>query len=187
MRSSAYAKTYRGMPPRNGLLAARIKHGDELWRLYVRKTERAAYIEWKLAIDGYAPHKGNYWFSWIVKEERLYSGRSRDVHIMRDGRPALYAMTMALVRELVMEYDDPRLLDSSFEPNLYDATPSTPGEPTKGMPGVGVGVAPTGSLSGSTPGTPSVPPPISGGVAGSRGAGDGAGSTTTGDPDEDLL
>jgi hypothetical protein len=158
---------------------ATIKHGAEVWQLYVRRGTRVAYIEWKLQAVGGVPHKAAYWFSWERKKERLYNGRTDDVELLQTGRPALYEIVLALVKERLMEHGDPRL--ASPDTSTYSVTPAPPASPLGNA-----GVEPFAPLSTATP-APPAGPLIQKGAAAGLGAGDGFAPSTSGDPDGDLL
>ena len=69
------------------------------WSLYVRYGDNERYVGCKLASNYSVAKKGNYWFSYDTKEDRL-AGLGKDPRLMREHCPELHELVLTYLRML---------------------------------------------------------------------------------------
>lgn len=78
-----------GNPPPNTPPVASLDHEPDATRWLLFPLEQSdGWLGYKLVADGAAERKANYWFS--LSSQGRWFGRSRDLKLLKDHRPALY-------------------------------------------------------------------------------------------------
>jgi hypothetical protein len=95
-------KTWNGNPEPTGdwrVCSDRFECDGAEW-VILYKTNEKGFLNLKVAADGRAPNKANYWFSFKIADGYFFG---RDLTIMRSNRSELYEFVNAKVKEIVAQ------------------------------------------------------------------------------------
>jgi hypothetical protein len=100
----AIMKTWSGNPEPTGdwkALDSRFECDGVEW-VVLYKIHEKGFLNLKVAADGRAPYKANYWFSFKIADGYFFG---RDLTVMRNNRSELYEFVNAKVKEIAAKLD----------------------------------------------------------------------------------
>ena len=98
--SIAIQKTWRGNPEPTGdwkVLDMRLECDEATW-VILYKIHEKGFLNLKIAADGRAKNKANYWFSFKIAEGSFFG---RDFSVMRANRPDLCELIESKISDIL--------------------------------------------------------------------------------------